>query len=163
MPDQGIRSLLKHKCESFASEQVKPQALCSPSFAPKEDRVKFYSQSLRSKNEVIRKYCHACPLARQCLEIAFIYSDKDGVWGGTVEATRTAILSRIRRDLQIPGMVRWNEETWAKLQEYIDLLFVSEEIPFNNKGKPRSKKGRPNPMYNYNSQDTASDELQTIS
>ena len=43
-----------------------------------------------------RRICHACPVRRECAELAFNIGAADGIWGGLSPKQRTAIRNRRR-------------------------------------------------------------------
>ncbi len=54
----------------------------------------FYSDDATEQAKAAREVCSSCPVRRSCLASALLH-DEQGVWGGTTEADRERITSKL--------------------------------------------------------------------
>lgn len=77
----------------------------------KDERPDMYPPRATTQDTVAKDFCGTCPTQKQCLFIALVNNDEDGVWGGTTEAVRSLVLKQVRE--WIPDF--WDE--WSPDKE----------------------------------------------
>lgn len=55
-----------------------------------------YAPSRAKQQEAADTYCAVCPVRQECLELALLSGETDGVWGGVVEQDRREILDLVQ-------------------------------------------------------------------
>jgi WhiB family redox-sensing transcriptional regulator len=55
--------------------------------------------------EAAKRVCATCPVQSQCLEFALFSRQEFGIWGGTTEDERRALLKRLRGHVRHDGRV----------------------------------------------------------
>lgn len=54
-----------------------------------------YAPSRSKQEEVVSSYCSRCPVRQECLELALLSDETEGVWGGVVEQDRREMLDLV--------------------------------------------------------------------
>lgn len=112
----------------------------------KSESSLFYSHLESDRRKAAFKYCASCPVSKECLLYAIAFHEDYGVWGGTLEATRTVLFRKAARTTNCSYTSIWRESLWKELLRLVDDLFKSPKVGYTAKGK-LLKSPRLNPLY----------------
>jgi hypothetical protein len=82
-----------------------------------------FESSVKDQREVIANVCTGCPVRRECLHLAVLGSETEGVWGGTTEAERKTLIN-LAWDVVNPKEC-WDSEAAALIYDMVE-VYVDE-------------------------------------
>ena len=140
---QEFNDYVQEYIKSFDKQYVKVAACRS---APPEEIKWFYSRKVTEQIKAANNYCRGCPIAEDCLKVAFLNHENFGVWGGAIDTTRSDMVKKLRSVFHLKSSLVWTPELWNQMLVFIDDLVRSPFIPFDYLNSKRKTK-RPNPIY----------------
>lgn len=66
-----------------------------------------YPTSRSKQAAIVETYCATCPVRQECLELALLGEETEGVWGGVVEQDRKTLIDTVHE--LIDPKVFWDD------------------------------------------------------